>query len=118
MISKLIVCASRREYAIERMRRALYEYRVVGLTTNIQYLRRLIDIPAFKEGKYDTSFIEKNQGRLAARQGYHTEAEDIAIIASYMDYLMNFEENTAQTDDDSALSRWRAFGLQKGVLRV
>lgn len=118
MIGKLIVLASKREYAIERMRRALYEYKIIGLTSNIGYLRRIIDVPQFKKGNYDTSFIEANADRLAARKGYHTDAEDIALIAAYLDYLMNYEENTSDTKDSSALSRWRSFGLQKGVLRI
>lgn len=118
MIGKLIVWATNREYAIQRMRRALYEYKLVGLTTNIRYLRRLIDVPQFKEGNYDTSFIEGNQERLRKRKGYHNDSEDIAIIAAYINYLMEFDENISDTQDESALSRWRAFGLQKGVLRV
>ncbi|MCQ2148807.1 MAG: acetyl-CoA carboxylase biotin carboxylase subunit [Bacteroidales bacterium] len=118
MIGKLIVWAARREYAIERMRRALYEYKMTGLMTNIRYLRHLIDAPQFKEGVYDTSFTEQNQERLKKRKGYHNESEDIAAIAAYIDYLMNFEENSSDEKDESALSRWRAFGLQKGVLRV
>ena len=37
-----------------------------------------------------------------------------------MDYLMNYEENKPDDANESstALNRWRAFGLQKGVLRV
>ena len=119
MIGKLIVWATTRQYAIERMRRALYEYKVTGLITNIRYLRRIIDVPQFKEGNYDTSFIEKNQERLRPRPGFKNDSEDMAIIASYIDFLMNYEENTdSTTDNSSALNRWRAFGLQKGVLRV
>ena len=118
MIGKLIVWATTREFAIERMRRALYEYKIIGLTTNIGYLRKIIDVPQFKNGCYDTSFISTNRDRLAKRKGYHTDSEDIALIAAYMDYLMNFEENSAEVKDTSALSRWRSFGLQKGVLRV
>ena len=118
MVGKLIVHASRRDYAIERMRRALYEYKITGLTTNMGYLRRIIDVPQFKNGCYDTSFVEANADRLAARKGYHNDAEDMALIAAYLDYLMNYEENTSDTRDDSALSRWRSFGLQKGVLRI
>ena len=72
-----------------------------------------------KEGNYDTSFIEVNQERLRPRPGFKNDSEDMAIIASYIDYLMNYEENTDSTQDtSSALNRWRAFGLQKGVLRV
>lgn len=118
MVGKLIVWATAREFAIERMRRALYEFELIGLTTNIGYLRRIIDVPQFKNGCYDTSFVEANRERLVKRKSYHTESEDIAVIAAYVDYLMNFEENTADQQDDSALSRWRSFGLQKGVLRV
>lgn len=123
MIGKLIVWAVERRYAIERMRRALYEYKITGLTTNIHYLRRLIDVPQFKQGRYDTTFIEANRSRLTPRKGYRNDAENMAIIAAYIDYLMRFEENNAETptgakQDDTALSRWRAFGLQKGVLRV
>lgn len=119
MICKLIVWAAKREYAIERMRRALYEFKVIGLTTNIRYLRKIIDTPAFKKGEYDTSFIEANATRISKVNSYHTVSEDMAVIAAYIDYIMNFEENAPQMpEDSSAISRWRAFGLQKGVLRV
>ena len=120
MIGKLIVWAVTREYAIERMRRALYEYKITGLTTNIRYLRRIIDVPDFKKGNYNTYFIERNQERLQPRSGFKNDAEPMAVIAAYIDYLMNVDENKSQdaTEDSTALTRWRAFGLQKGVLRV
>ena len=120
MIGKLIVWAVTREYAIERMRRVLYEYKITGLTTNIRYLRRIIDVPDFKKGNYNTYFIERNQERLQPRKGFKTDAEPMAVIAAYIDYLMNVEENKPNNvgEDSTALTRWRAFGLQKGVLRV
>ena len=41
------------------------------------------------------------------------------MIAAYIDYLMNLEENTpVQLTDARPISRWREFGLQKGVLRI
>ena len=120
MIGKLIVWATSREYAIERMRRVLYEYKITGLTTNIRYLRRIIDVPDFKQGNYNTYFIERNQDRLRPRPGFKNDSEPMAVIAAYIDYLMNLEENkpTTPTVENTAISRWRAFGLQKGVLRV
>jgi acetyl-CoA carboxylase biotin carboxylase subunit len=124
MIAKLIVWASTRQYAIERMRRALYEFKVTGLLTNIRYLRRIIDVPSFKEGNYNTDFIERNADCLRPRPGFKNEGEQMAMIAAYIDYLMNIEENggtapgQAPADSGSAINRWRSFGLQKGVLRI
>lgn len=120
MIGKLIVWATTREYAIERMRRVLYEYKITGLTTNIRYLRRIIDVPDFKNGDYNTYFIERNEDWLRPRSGFKNDSEQMAVIAAYMDYLMTIEENQPDTAayNSSAINRWRSFGLQKGVLRV
>ena len=118
MIGKLIVWATKREYAIERMRRALYEYKIVGLTTNIRYLRRIIDVPDFKNGSYNTDFIERNADRLRPRPGFKNESEEMAVIAAYIDYLLNLEENKSVPQPKNAISRWKNFGLQKGVLRI
>ena len=46
------------------------------------------------------------------------ETENIAMIAAYIDYLMNLEENKTSSSDNRLISRWREFGLQKGVLRI
>jgi acetyl-CoA carboxylase biotin carboxylase subunit len=119
MIGKLIVWATRRDFAIERMRRVLHEYKITGLKTNIRYLRKIIDTPDFKNGDYNTYFIERNQARLSKPNTFKTEAEQMATIAAYIDYLMDLEENGAgSAENTTAISRWRAFGLQKGVLRV
>lgn len=121
MIGKLIVWATNREYAIERMRRVLHEYKITGLKTNISYLRRIMDIPDFVKGSYDTSFIEKNAGILQrpANPDDEHKSENIALVAAYMDYLMNLDENSPDnTSDNRPISRWREFGLQKGVLRI
>ena len=50
MIGKLIVWATNREYAIERMRRVLHEYKLTGVKNNISYLRAIMDTPDFVEG--------------------------------------------------------------------
>ena len=121
MIGKLIVWATTREYAIERMRRVLHEYKITGVKNNISYLRRIMDTPDFVEGHYDTGFIAKNTDFLLQEEtdGLQ-ETEDVAIMAAYIDYLMNLEENTSgsKSDDNSPISRWREFGRQKGVLRI
>ncbi len=120
MVGKLIVWAVTRKYAIERMRRVLHEYKITGIKNNISYLRCIMDTPDFVEGKYDTGFIGKNGDRL--QEGItssDTNTEDIALIASYIDYLMNLEENKSNNiADNRPIIRWREFGLHKGVLRI
>ncbi|KAF6816108.1 methylcrotonoyl- carboxylase subunit alpha [Colletotrichum sojae] len=59
MIAKLIIRGKDRETAIRRMELALRDYEVVGLSTNIEFLKRLCWSPAFIEGDVETGFIEK-----------------------------------------------------------
>jgi acetyl-CoA carboxylase biotin carboxylase subunit len=61
MLAKLCVWAPNRAQAIERMRRALGEYEVTGLTTNVVFHRQLLNVEAFLDGTYDTSFIERHK---------------------------------------------------------
>lgn len=120
MIGKLIVWATTREYAIERMRRVLHEYKLTGVKNNISYLRAIMDTPDFVEGHYDTGFISKNGEVLQQCITRTSErAENIALIAAYMDYLMNLEENNSGlAADNRPISKWKEFGLHKGVLRI
>lgn len=119
MIGKLIVWATTRQYAIERMRRVLYEYKITGLKTNLNYLKRIMHNPDFVRGEYNTLFIEKNTKTLLRATGSNEELENVAMITAYIDYLMNLEENAnTQQMDTRPISRWREFGLQKGVLRI
>jgi len=118
MISKLIVWAVNREYAIERMRRVLFEYKISGIKTNISYLRKIMDTNDFIEGKYDTHFIEKNVSQLQREKFESTQstAENIAIVAAYIDYLFNMEDNPSkQPADNRPISRWREFGKRNNM---
>ncbi|KAH8662447.1 carbamoyl-phosphate synthase L chain, ATP binding domain-containing protein [Xylariales sp. PMI_506] len=64
MIAKLIVRGDDRETAIRKMELALRDYEVVGLSTNIEFLKRLCKSPAFIEGDVETGFIEKWKSEL------------------------------------------------------
>jgi len=64
LISKLCVWARDRAAAIERMKRALCEYQVVGIQTNLAFHRLVMDHPAFRGGEYNTGFIDANKDAL------------------------------------------------------
>ncbi|MEW5937818.1 MAG: acetyl-CoA carboxylase biotin carboxylase subunit [Candidatus Thermoplasmatota archaeon] len=59
MISKLIVWAEDRERCIARVKRALWEYQISGVRTNIPFHQVVMGHPSFVRGEYDTSFIPK-----------------------------------------------------------
>ncbi len=118
MLGKLIVWATQRNYALERMRRVLYEYKITGIKTNIDYLRRILDAREFVKGDYTTHFIEENKERLRSDCD-EAEAEKMAVIAAYIDHIVNKNTPANTTSVDSRpISRWRAFAKQKGVLRI
>jgi 3-methylcrotonyl-CoA carboxylase alpha subunit len=60
MIAKLITYGPTRAEAIELMRQALKDYRIVGLNNNLKFLKCVFDNPVFRQGDYDTGFIEQN----------------------------------------------------------
>jgi len=83
MISKLVVWGEDRARAIGRMRRALDEYQVRGIETNLAFHRRCVRHEAFIKGDYDTGFIGRNTKELAP---HADEAElTAAIIAAALD---------------------------------
>ncbi|RJR48453.1 MAG: acetyl-CoA carboxylase biotin carboxylase subunit [Desulfobacteraceae bacterium] len=61
MISKVIVWGRDRTEAIVRMRRALYEYVILGPKNNLAFHRALMDNPRFVKGELDTGFIEREE---------------------------------------------------------
>ena len=118
MISKLIVWAENRTEAIERMKRALYEYKITGVKTTIKFLERIMDTTDFRSGNYDTNFIEKNKEQLLAATKCNEDCEDMVIIATYIEYLDQL--NIAQTSKEMypAKNRWKKYTYQKNFERL
>jgi acetyl-CoA carboxylase biotin carboxylase subunit len=83
MISKLVVWGEDRARAVTRMRRALDEYQVRGIETNLAFHRRCLRHELFVAGDYDTGFIGRNTAELAPRAD--AAALTAAIIAAALD---------------------------------
>ena len=58
MIAKVITFGRDREMALTRMNRALHEYLIRGIFTNINFARAIINDPDFRKGDFTTAFIE------------------------------------------------------------
>jgi acetyl-CoA carboxylase biotin carboxylase subunit len=113
LISKLVVWAGSRPEAIQRMRRALSEYQVLGIRTTLPFFARALRHPAFEAGDIDTSFIEtlqaEEEGTGGAREGV-----DVAVAAAAIQALR--ERRAAQlrpASTDAARSPWREAGLRE-----
>jgi acetyl-CoA carboxylase biotin carboxylase subunit len=60
ILSKIIAWGSDRALALRRMRQALRAYVVLGVRTNLPYLRAVLDLPAFVEGELSTDFLSRH----------------------------------------------------------
>jgi acetyl-CoA carboxylase biotin carboxylase subunit len=58
LIAKLVVWGETRDAAVVRLRRALDEYRVVGVRTTLPFFRWLVGQPAFVEGRFSTTYLD------------------------------------------------------------
>ncbi|MFC2119615.1 acetyl/propionyl/methylcrotonyl-CoA carboxylase subunit alpha [Bacteroidota bacterium] len=58
LISKLVTWGINRENAINRMKRALNEYHIAGVTSNIPFLELILNHPVFTDGSFDINFVE------------------------------------------------------------
>src|SRR5689334_5314974 len=77
MIAKLIVWGETRAQAILSMRRALDEYRIVGVLTNIPFHQTLMDSHRFMGGQYDTRFVEE---RFSIQDDIDPAMQEIAAV--------------------------------------
>ncbi|HSO12478.1 MAG TPA: acetyl-CoA carboxylase biotin carboxylase subunit [Anaerolineales bacterium] len=82
MIAKLIVWGETRAQAILRMRRALEEYRIVGVRTNIPFHQTMMDSHRFMGGQYDTRFVEERFSMEDAEEHRKSYTEIAAIFAT------------------------------------
>jgi len=108
MLAKLAVWGDTRETAIERMRRALGEYRVLGITTNLTYLEELMGDGEFVAGRLDTGFLEEFAKRRRAAQKNEGEVIAAVLAAAYA----TTQQPTFAAVSGPAPSAWRVASKQ------
>ncbi|KAK4508839.1 uncharacterized protein ATC70_013462 [Mucor velutinosus] len=81
MISKLIVHGENRNDALRRFRRALEQYQVVGLNTNISFIKTVAEHPEFIKGEVETGFIQQYEKDLFKDAGA-PDPTTLALAAS------------------------------------
>ncbi len=105
MIAKLICYADDRTAAIERLRRAIDEYQILGIKNTLEFGKWAVDQKAFREGKYDTAFIEKFYSPEKMTPEGHDEA--VAILAAYLYDHAQTKSDTQVTNTAPSTSLWK-----------
>ena len=105
LLAKLIVWDRDREGAVERMLRALAEYKVVGVRTTIPALQRIVAHPDFRAGRLSTAFLERV---LPDLRPHDNRLATIATIAAVLAEHERNRQPAAAAEIESEPSRWRS----------
>ena len=87
LVAKLIVWGADRAAAIDRMQRALGEYRLAGVRTTLPVLRRIVAHPDFRAGRLDTAFLDRLLPEVAAGGGRHGSVAIISAVLAHYERL-------------------------------
>jgi acetyl-CoA carboxylase biotin carboxylase subunit len=85
LLAKLIGYATDRQQAIMRLERALYEYFVAGIKTNISLFQRILSDADFRAGKLDTGYLDRllaKSNPAVVSNASHSETEELERIAA------------------------------------
>ena len=108
MVAKLIVHGSTREEALARLDDALAQTHIVGLQTNVQFLRHVVKSPSFTEARLDTALIPREQAVLFDQEPVGLALTAAAVIAR----ALEDEQRAAGTDPFSRRDGWNSHGLR------
>jgi acetyl/propionyl-CoA carboxylase alpha subunit len=124
LLGKLIAWGNTREEAIQRMRRALEEYRIIGIPTSIPFHKGVMHTPAFMQGTYDTSFLDEGLLRSMWDDGQmsHEASEAVAAIAAVLLHHERGGHRTGQSRSASSPelrnhppNRWKLIARREAI---
>jgi acetyl-CoA carboxylase biotin carboxylase subunit len=108
LLAKLAVWHSTRDEAIARMLRALSEYDVGGIRTNVGFFRQILDDAEFRAGRLDTGFIDRFLARNQAPEP-PADLAGVAALAAAADHQQHEPGDAAEPAPNGA-SPWLAAG--------
>jgi 3-methylcrotonyl-CoA carboxylase alpha subunit len=116
MIAKLIAWGADRESALKRLAQALEETQVVGLNTNVGFLRRVLASKPFASGDVDTGLIARNHDALFPAEAPPSDA----VLALAVAGVLHREAQAAASSSDpwAARSGWRLNQVYARTLKL
>ncbi len=111
LLSKLIAWGNSREETIARLRRALDEYSITGIRTNVNLFRRILTEPEFLRGEIHTRWLDELLARRKpAAAAISAAMEQAAAIAAA---IWSAEESKEAESAEAETSRWKLAGRQQ-----
>lgn len=117
LISKLICGGETRGEAILRMRRALEEYRILGVKTNIPFHQNIMDSHRFMAGQYDTRFVEERFSMDQASGQQKEHAEIASIMATVVAHRESQRSSQIVRKSERDTSNWKWIGRWERINR-
>lgn len=116
LIGKLVTWGQTRAEAILRMRRALEDYRIIGIKTTIPFHLELMDSARFIAGQFDTTFVE--EGFILVEEQLEDHLRVVAIAAALLAHRHRNEAQSAGAfSGQQPASNWKKFGRWEMVGR-
>ncbi len=106
LISKIVAWGETRSQAIIRMRRALEEYKIIGVRSNIPFHQTMMDTYPFIAGKYDTRFVEEQFSMLDAAENRELYLDIAALMATLVAHEQ-MEHRTQVYGQPGQKSNWK-----------
>ena len=107
MVAKLIVHGDTRAQALARLDQALSELHIVGLATNVQFLRHVLATESFAQAKLDTALIPREAAQLFDQDKVGAPLAVAAVVA----HMLRAEQALSGDDPFSARDGWRSHGV-------
>lgn len=112
MIAKLVVWGENREIALKRLISALSDYYIDGVSTNIDFLKRVATHPAFVAAELTTTFVEKHHDSLFSATSNDAASDDTQVNIPVMALLSLLYRKVSRSDKTpsvwSTAGGWRA----------
>ncbi|RMH01334.1 MAG: acetyl-CoA carboxylase biotin carboxylase subunit [Chloroflexi bacterium] len=114
MISKLICYGETRAEAILRMRRALEEYRIMGVKTNIPFHQHMMESHRFLSGQFDTKFVEE---RFSMNEREPADVMEAAILAALVAHRQGQQASQVVAPGERDTSNWKWYSRWERLRR-
>jgi acetyl-CoA carboxylase, biotin carboxylase subunit len=118
LLAKLISYGTDRDQAIQRLQRALYEYFVTGIKTNISLFQRILRDNDFRAAKLDTGFLDRMLAKPVPDASISAKEKHIAAIAAGVFAILDPTASSAKNGTGSlptTVSNWKEKGRAEAL---